>query len=155
MVVNPPAPVSPLLVDRTSALVVQLIGSDMVLADATMRQLSMGANRAIVGSEIVQFGRVTSLGSGRWRLEHLLRGRGGSESAMASHTVEEVFVLLDDAPVQLDQAAIGTSAGAEILALGRSDPQPVTAAIVSPGVTLRPLTPVHGRIVASPAPPLS
>lgn len=149
-VVNPPAPVSPLLVDRTSALVVDLIGSDMVLADATIRQLSMGANRALVGSEIIQFGRATSLGSGRWRLEQLLRGRGGTESAMASHTVDEIFVLLDDAPVQLDQAAIGTSAGAEILALGRGDLQPVPAAIASPGATLQPFAPVHGRIEVSP-----
>lgn len=145
-VVNPPTPVSPHLFDRTSALVVELVGSDMVLADATVRQMSMGANRALVGSEIVQFGKATPLGSGRWRLEHLLRGRGGTESAMALHTVEEIFVLLDDAPVLLDQAAIGTSAGAEVVALGRGDPQPVSAPITSPGATLRPLAPVHGRI---------
>jgi hypothetical protein len=145
-VVTPPRPVSPHLVDRASALIVELVGPDMVLADATIRQMSMGANRALVGREIVQFGKATPLGSGRWRLEHLLRGRAGTERAMALHSVEEVFVILDDAPVLLDQAVVGPATGTEILALGRGDREPVTSAIASPGATLQPLAPVHGRI---------
>jgi len=145
-VVTPPGPASPHIVDRTSVLVVELVGPDMVLADATIRQMSMGANRTLVGREVIQFGKATPLGSSRWRLEHLLRGRGGTEKAMALHAVEEVFVLLDDAPILLDQAVIGPPAGTEILALGRGDREPVTSMIANPGATLQPLAPVHGRI---------
>jgi hypothetical protein len=65
---------------------------------------------------------------------------------MALHEVDEVFVLLNDAPVLLDQAAVGASTGTEVVALGRGDPQPVPSAIACPGATLRPLTPIHGRI---------
>lgn len=138
-------PGSPLLFDRTASVTVELAGADMALPTATARQLAMGANRALLGQEMIQFAGATPLGARRWRLETLLRGRGGSETAIAGHAAGETFVLLDDAPVPLDAAAVGTAAGTLIAAIGLGDEEPVAAPIACRGWTLRPPAPVHAR----------
>ncbi len=138
-------PASPLLFDRASSVTVELAGRDMALASATARQLAMGANRALLGGEIVQFASATPLGNRCWRLEMLLRGRGGSEGAIAAHAPGESFVLLDGTPVALDASMAGSSPDALIAALGFGDEELVTSAIACRGSTLRPLSPVHAR----------
>lgn len=136
-------PASPLLFDRANQVTVQLADPDFVLQDATGRQLAQGANRALVGAELIQFGRATPLGGGQWRLDTLLRGRGGGEALVAGHASGETFVLLDDSLVQLDAAAVGTAANASIAALGRYDLTPVLSPIAARGATVQPLSPVH------------
>jgi len=143
-------PANPLLFDRSSSVTVALPDAAMDLADATGRQLAMGANRALLGEEILQFARAVPLGSGRWRLEHMLRGRGGTETGIASHAAGERFVLLDSRPVPLDPALVGSMTGTSIVAAGRSDPEPVASPVVLRGITLRPLSPVHPRIAQLP-----
>ncbi|MDR2858665.1 MAG: phage tail protein [Novosphingobium sp.] len=140
------APASPLLFDRGAGVVVALADPAMDLADATGRRLALGANRALLGGEVIQFGRAQPLGAGRWRLSALLRGRGGGESAVAGHRAGESFVLLDARPVALDPALVGTAPEALIAAVGLGDAAPVTAAIAGRGMTLRPLAPVHSRV---------
>jgi hypothetical protein len=143
-------PASPLLFDRGVGVIVALIDPAMDLADATGRQLALGANRALLGSEIIQFGRAEPLGAGRWRLRDLLRGRGGTESALAGHLAGEPFVLLDARPVALDPLLVGAAPDARIAAVGFGDDDPVTAPIALRGVTLRPLSPVHPRVATLP-----
>lgn len=133
---------SPLLLDRTSSVTVELIGPGMAPTDATLRQLAMGANRALLGGELIQFARAVPLGGGRWRLEHLLRGRGGTEAAVSTHVAGESFVLLDGTPVPLDAALVGS---AVVVAVGLGDTEPVASPIALRGATLRPLSPVHPR----------
>src|SRR5690606_7523631 len=104
-----------------------------------------GANRAIVGGEVLQFARATPLGNRRWRISGLLRGRGGTEAAaQAGHAPGTPFVLLDGSPVRIDPAELG--AANTITAIGLADIDPVGSAIINPGATLRPLTPVHARM---------
>jgi hypothetical protein len=141
--VNALATVSPHLFDRNSAITVQLIDASQILVEATPRQLAAGANRALVGGEVLQFLKATSLGAGQWRLEGLLRGRAGTESAIAGHASGEPFVLLDDSIVPLDTALIGDWPNAEIVAIGLADEDPVRSSIANRGVTRRPLFPVH------------
>ena len=136
-------PASHALVDRAAAVTVALLSPDMALIDASARQLAGGANRALIGDEIVQFGKAVPLGSGLWRLEQLLRGRGGSEAAIPLHGIGERFVLLDGTPVALDATLVGTSPEAQITALGLGDAMPATSSIARRGSTLRPLCPVH------------
>lgn len=133
------------LIDRHSQLEINLIDPAFTLATATLRQLIQGANRALVGSEIVQFASAVPLGEGRWRLGTFLRGRGGTEAAVGSHISGEPFVLLDTGPLGLDPALVGSLPGTTIVALGRGDAAPVDASIGLRGITLRPLTPVHPR----------
>lgn len=141
-------PAGPLLIDRASSVTVVLADPAMDLADATGRQLASGANRALLGGEIIQFGKATPLGGARWRLETLLRGRGGTESAITAHDVGDAFVLLDARPVALDPGQVGAIPGAEIVAFGRGDAEPVASPIVLRGITRRPLAPVHARATA-------
>ena len=91
--------------------------------------------------------RAEPLGGARWRLSHFLRGRGGTEHAIASHGANEPFVLLDDRLTPLDPAIVLSPTAETILALGNDDPEPAVAALAYPHASLRPLSPVHGRIV--------
>lgn len=138
-------PASPLIFDRAAQLIVALVDPAMQLAAADTRQLAEGANRALVGEEIVQFLDAAPLGDGRWRLSGLLRGRGGTEAAIAAHTEGEAFALLDARLVSLDAGVLGTGADRQVVALGRGDPQPVASAVLLAGITMRPLAPVHPR----------
>src|SRR3546814_5713422 len=54
-----------------------------------------GANRAMVGGELLQFGVADVVEPGRWRLSRLLRGRAGTAGEM-THAAGAPFVLLDD-----------------------------------------------------------
>lgn len=137
---------SPLLFDREHALEIELTGADVTLADASPAQIAVGANRALVGGEIIQFCHATPLQGARWRLSGLLRGRGGTEAGIADHAAGEAFVLLDDAIAALDPALVGNGAAPTILASGLADTAPASAMIGLRGITLRPLTPVHPRI---------
>ena len=121
----------------------------MLLLDASQRQLAQGANRALLGDEIIQFCRAIPLGARLWRLEGLWRGRGGTENAIASHSIGESFVLLDGNAVALDAEAVGAVPGSMIAAIGLAE----TAVVISPihlrGITTRPLSPVHGSLTIS------
>lgn len=139
---------SPLLFDRQHSVTVALVGADLVLGDATMRQLAMGANRALLGEEIIQFASAAPLGGGQWRLGGLWRGRGGTEAAISSHLSGEPFVLLDGNGIALDPQAVGEAPGTLLAALGLGDPAPVTCPILLRGIGTRPLSPVHGRAIA-------
>lgn len=135
---------SPLLFDRHSQIDVTLVADDLDLANATMRQLAIGANRAVLGAEIIQFARAAPLGGGSWRLSGLWRGRGGTEHAISAHEAGERFILLDGSGIALDPATIGAAPTAQIIALGMADAEPVTSSIALRGIALRPLAPVHG-----------
>lgn len=133
---------SSLVGDRASGLVVQLVADDLDLTDATGRQLAQGANRALLGAELIQFARAEPLGRGRWRLSGLLRGRGGSEGQTAGHVAGESFVLLDERLTVLD----GAQLTGRLAASGLGDAEPVFAEVGQRGRARQPLSPVHARV---------
>ena len=137
-------PASPMLVDNASTLDVKLAGTDLALQDASMAQLLQGANRAKVGSEIVQFTSASPLGAGNWRLSGMLRGRGGTEWAISTHVADEAFTMIDDALIRLDNQIIGEAGNTRIVAAGLGDAAAISVAISDRGATLQPLSPVRG-----------
>jgi len=139
------APATPLLFDRHGTVTVRLIGTDLALGNATMRQLALGANRALLGSEIIQFARAEALGHGAWRLTGLWRGRGGTEAAIATHQLGQPFALLDGSGSLLPGEAIAANPHAVIAAIGLVDAEPVTSPVRLRGIGHRPLSPVHGH----------
>ena len=139
-------PASPCLVDRITAITVTLAASDLALTACSVSQLANGANRALIGEEIIQFLNVAALGNRQWRISGLLRGRGGTEAAIGGHGAGEPFVLLDGAATALDAALVGDQPQTLIAALGLGDASPVTSPIASRGITRRPLAPVHPRM---------
>lgn len=132
------------LIDRSS-IVVELLADDFSLASTTVEALAGGANRALIGGEVLQFLRAEALGSRKWRLSGLLRGRGGTESAaQAGHPPGALFIVLDGATTLLDANLVG--AAQEIVALGLGDAEPVSASLANQGLTTRPLAPVHPSV---------
>ena len=108
--------------------------------------LANGANLAVVGDELIQFGKVMPLVGNRFRLSRLLRGRRGTEWAMAGHAAAETFVLLDAnalRPVELPIETVGTSIA--VRASGLADDQAAPARRQVAGEALRPPSPVHLR----------
>lgn len=136
---------SPSIFDRGTTLDVELVASDLQLMSASTRQLSQGANLALVGEELVQFSRADPMGDRRWRLSGFMRGRAGTELAIRGHEPDEPFLLLDQTPKRLDVDVIGDGANTAIVALGLGDSEPVSAPLRLPGIAHRPLVPVHGR----------
>lgn len=139
-------PAAPAVVDLLNSPEIELVASDLVLSSVSVARLAAGANRALIGEELIQFARAESLGASRWRLSGLLRGRAGTEQAISAHATGERFVLLDDTPVALDPVVVGDSAHTRIAASGLADPAPVIAPIALSGASLRPLSPVHGAL---------
>ncbi|WP_417621163.1 phage tail protein [Parasphingorhabdus sp.] len=134
------------LVDRLNHIDVDLQHSAMALRHADDPQLLAGSNIAMIGQEIIQFGKALSLGNGRYRLSRLLRGLGGTEAEITRHSVGEAFVLLDaGSMLEIGSAAYMPFSPAELFALGRDDGVPVFAAIATPGRALMPWSPVHAK----------
>lgn len=71
---------------------------DQWLTSCSDDDLQLGENLAVIGNEVVQFGDVTSLGAGRFRLGRLLRGRAGTD--IANHSRSEPFALLQHGTLQ-------------------------------------------------------
>lgn len=138
-------PANPLLFDRVGRVIVELAAPDLELAQATQRQLAMGANRALLGTELIQFAAAHPLGSGRWELSGFWRGRGGTEPAVAGHVAGEAFILLDGSGTQLDPDLVGTAPQAAVAAVGLADSAPVVAGIALRGIGFAPPAPVHAH----------
>ena len=133
--------------EAAAELHVALIDHEADLSPASIAALASGANRALVGREIVQFAEAEALGDGRWVLRGLLRGRGGTEGeARNVHPEGRDFVLLDDRLVALDQAVVSAAGDGAIAAIGLADEEPVIAPLDNARATLKPPCPVHPRL---------
>jgi len=140
-------PASAVLFDRQASVEIELVSADFQLLDASLEDLAAGANRALIGAEVIQFAAATALGGAHWRLSGLLRGRGGTEqAAQAGHAAGAPFVLLDGMPVAVDPAKLDPTGATSLAAIGLADSAPVVAPIANAGLTLRPMTPVHPRV---------
>lgn len=115
------------------------------MGDADTAQLDRGANLALVGGEMMQFGRAVPLGGGRWRLSALWRARRGVTGAV---TAGDPFVLIEaDAVrfVDLPLASLGSEV--RVMASGVGDAEPVVAGATVTGASVLPPAPVAVRVV--------
>lgn len=127
------------LIDGNTDVEVVLIDHDQWLTSCDDEALSNGANLAMLGSELLQFGSATPTGTGRFRLARLLRGRGGTEWAIGTHQAGEPFVLIVAdglTRVNLPSSAVGASVSATPAGGGTA----VSSAVS--GEALRPPAPV-------------
>jgi hypothetical protein len=127
----------PSAMDTANSIDVQLIDQNQWLTSCDDDALDAGANLAFVGGELVQFGDATALGGGRFRLTRLLRGRAGTEAAVSSHAIDEIFCLIEMASLQsiaLPVASIGKRVTAQIVGGDSASltVSPRAAAIASP-----------------------
>lgn len=127
--------------DATTIDVTLLRGS---VAGAGDLSVINGANIALVGDEILQFGVVTALGGLSYRLSHLLRGRRGTEWAVGAHGTNEKFVLLNTA-YHADEAVtdLGRYDHWKMVANGQLITAVSDISFRNTGEALRPFSPVH------------
>ncbi|MEZ5709007.1 MAG: phage tail protein [Blastomonas sp.] len=138
-----PGPGSALLVDQRNVCEIVLSDPGQQLQNADFEALARGANLAMIGGELLQFGHAEPLGDGHYRLGRLWRGRGGTEDRMGDHVAGESFVLIDSELPLLDPASLPGGGALALFALGIGDSEPVSASMESFGRALLPLSPVH------------
>ena len=130
--------------DDVSTVTVEVDGQ---LASATAAEViaRRSTNAALLGNELLQFRTATLVSPGVYTLSGLLRGRRGTESAMAGHAIGDRFVLLGTAGVRfmaLQVAQLGVLRYVKAVTAGQLL-SAVTAKTITPlGGTLKPLAPV-------------
>lgn len=146
-VVVPPARSGSALRDLAGFVDIDLAHEGMTLADADDAGLDSGGNLALVGDELLQFGRAEPLGGRRWRLSRLLRGRRGTEAAAGGQLAGDRFVLIErEALVAIDLPLAAIGGVASLIASGIGDGEGgvrVDAAVT--GASVRPPAPVRLR----------
>jgi hypothetical protein len=143
-IVTSPGVAPAALADLANSIEVELAHGSMVLGDADDAALDSGANLAMVGGELLQFGRAQPLGANRWRLTRLWRGRRGTEAAIGTQAAGDRFVLVTAetlAAIDLPWSALGGSA--RILAQGAGDSEAAEAEAAIPGISVTPPSPAH------------
>jgi hypothetical protein len=137
-------PAGSALLDRENTIEIALAG-DAWLESRDDAALAAGANLAVLGEELIQFGSAAPLGDGHFRLSRLLRGRRGTEWAAGRHEAGEDFALIEAAALAAIEAP-AAGGEARVLATSVGDgPDGVTAAVAVEGAALRPPSPVHLR----------
>lgn len=148
-----PAPSgSAALRDEQTVLRVRLEHDEMSLQSIEDALLMAGGNAAMLGGELIQFGRAELEGGeesdGRtWRISRLLRYRGG-EVRSVDHAIGTGFLLLDDPAliglphILAQRAAAG---GAQLQWAERGSDTFLHENIPADAVALKPLSPVHGK----------
>lgn len=134
--------------DMRNVATVTLVNPAMALESVDDTALLGGANRAMIGGELLQFGDAEAVGPSRWRLSRLLRGRAGTGHG-AVHGAGEAFVLLDDSALLMlpsDLARWAEGGGATLQWMPRGGNILTEIAVPTAGRALKPLAPVHGRV---------
>ena len=135
------------VIDQEANVEVLLANPDHWLQSCDDAALVDGANLAIVGDEMIQFGSVEPIAPGRFRLSRLLRGRRGSEWAMAAHIAGEPFLLVDARTLKgiaASASMIGTGVTVTAYGPGNVGQEPVVTRIVQ-GEAARQLSPAQLR----------
>lgn len=130
------------LIDRIHCVEVQTLNEAMSLPSGGDAALIDGRNLALVGDELIAFGDAVQLDARRWRLKSLLRGRFGTDWAMADHAAGDRFVLIESArlmPIDLSAAALGGAVTISALGLGDGIPATKSGSVI--GRALRPPSP--------------
>ncbi len=135
------------IADAVNAVEVALLSPSMTLVDADGAALLGGANLAMIGGELMQYGRAEPLSPGRWRLSGLWRGRRATEDAVTTHPIGSRFVLVDASTAAFLPDVL-MQPGVRVLASGTGDVDPLPeATFASATRALMPLSVAHLQAV--------
>jgi hypothetical protein len=130
--------------DESAVITVTL--SNGTLSSVTEEAVLNGANFALVGDEVIQFKNAVLGGSvGEYTLTGLLRGRAGSEWAMATHDAGERFLLLTPGSISLlpaPTAEYGLARQYRGVSYGRFLDEAATVDFTHNAISKHPLSPV-------------
>jgi hypothetical protein len=131
----------PWVLDLVNIVEVEMIDHDQWLTSCDDDALAGGANLALVGDELVQFGDAQPLGQGHFRLSRLLRGRGGTEWAMPQHAPGDTFLMIS--PSSLRPLSFPTALrGAQVTSTHVSAVADSSATATLNGEAFRPPAPI-------------
>lgn len=104
-----------------------------------------GANVCVIGEEIIQFQTATLLDSNKYRLSNLLRGRLGTDWAVAGHVAGERFVLLTNAVARELMSSSGWGIGKKFkpVTIGSTLGATTAQDFAYSAKALKPYSPVH------------
>jgi hypothetical protein len=140
---------SPLTFQPDAKIAVNVIADDLGFEGTDISGLAAGANRLLIGGEIVQFLSAVRQGAAQWELSGLLRGRAGTEErSLHEHAAGSRVILLDDKLTDLPDAGLIADPDLRIGAIGRGDEEAVFAELTNPGLSRRPLCPIHPRLIS-------
>ncbi|MFC4353052.1 phage tail protein [Fodinicurvata halophila] len=146
LTILPPGPVTHW--DRAAAVELQLDDPERELDSLPEDQVAAGRNLLWLGGEILQFASAELMGPGSYRLSRLLRGRLGTEAAVAGHKAEETAVLLDGpglGRIALDVNDLGRPRWYRAVTWGRDGDDAEVTERTCEGRALQPWAPVHLR----------
>jgi hypothetical protein len=132
------------IADEINRLTVVLTHGE--LASVSYAAFVGGAQAAVIGSEIIYFRDAALNLNGSYTLSGLLRGRRGSEYAMATHAANERFVLVNDTTLKRipdTTASIGLSRLYKAVTAGMTLADTASQAFVNAGAGLKPYAAVH------------
>ena len=133
--------------ESAATLYLRLDDPDATLLQSDPAGMAQGANRLLVGNEILQYAGAANLGGGLWRLHGLLRGRGGTEPcALSGHPEGTRVTLLDERLTPLGEDVLASATGS-FAAIGPWDDSPALAILENAGRSRQPPSPVHGSLV--------
>lgn len=138
--------------DEGAGLEVELLRSDAELEARSRLSVLNGTNIAVIGEEIAQFREAALQPDGSYRLRGFLRGRAGTEHAIASHEAGERFVLLDGGAIlsaDVPLSVLGQTVLLKPVTLTRRPAETAAQPLRVTGQALKPLAPVHVRAARS------
>jgi hypothetical protein len=128
--------------DRHASVDVELLSDAMWLQPRSEASVLAGMNLALLGNELIHFLSAEALGPRRFRLSGLLRGRRGTDAAMAAHQAGERFVLLDPGTLlAFDPPSDRIGATLRFRPAGVGDAAASAIELTLAGQALRPLSP--------------
>lgn len=74
------------------------------LSSLTELAVLNGGNLALLGNEVIQFKNAVLVGTNRYKITGILRGKYGTEWSMGNHTIGERFVMLDPKTVYIEDS---------------------------------------------------
>jgi Putative phage tail protein len=103
-----------------------------------------GKNLAIFGTELIQFGTVSKIGVNKYRLSHLLNGRGETWRYMADHAIGEKFAYIGAAQfIEQADSAINRKYLYKVVSNGQDVNTVGSFEFINTGETLKPYSPIN------------
>ncbi|WP_341753109.1 MULTISPECIES: hypothetical protein [unclassified Candidatus Tisiphia] len=136
-------PASSLIIDNQNIIVIQLLHGRL----QTVNELTLlnGANKALIGNELIQFQEAELIGSNKYKLSKLLRGRQGTEWAINNHQIGDRFIMLTDATtlIPINNNLIGRPIHYKAISIGKTLAETTPVTFTYTGKCLKPFAPVH------------
>ena len=103
--------------DNTTEITVTLVSGSLI-SQSEIAVLN-GANRCMVGQEVIGFCNAELISANTYKLTKLLRGRQGSELYCSTHAANELFVMLDKlVKIEFNDSDRGTTKLFKVVSIG-------------------------------------